>query len=151
DLTDAEDRQAAHDNLSALAAGQVGAVRTENRYRRGDGTTLWVSAHVAVIEADALVVVYQPIVAPRADTVVGHEALVRIRQPDGALLGPDKFIAVAEEAGLINALGGAVLARACAQQAAWTTAHPELRYMAVNVSARQLASPALVDEIQTAL
>ena len=60
---------------------------------------------------------YQPIIDLGTGAVIGSEALARIRRPDGAMANAVDFIAVAEDSGLIIALGGAVLEMACAQQA----------------------------------
>jgi EAL domain-containing protein (putative c-di-GMP-specific phosphodiesterase class I) len=67
-----------------------------------------------------LVLHYQPIIALRgAGTVVAAEALVRWQHPDRGLVGPDSFIPVAEQTGLIHALGAWVLRSACQQAVAW--------------------------------
>ncbi len=76
-----------------------------------------------------LFVAYQPKMDANGATVVGLEALVRWDHPAKGLLTPDLFIPIAEEAGLIHALGGWVLAEACRVSKQW----PGLT-MAVNVS-----------------
>jgi len=84
------------------------------------------------------VVHYQPIVALADAHTVGHEALVRWMHPSRGLLNPGDFLAVAEDTGLIIAIGAQVLDQACALLAA----HPDLPGpLSVNVSAVQLASP----------
>jgi len=104
------------------------------------------------LERGAVAVHYQPIV-DLAGRVVAAEALARLETDDGRLLEPDAFLDVAEECGLIVPLGAGVLHRACAQAARWTaewgTAAPGR--VTVNVSARQLAHPRMVDEVAAAL
>ncbi|HEX4775403.1 MAG TPA: EAL domain-containing protein [Acidimicrobiia bacterium] len=97
---------------------------------------------------------YQPIVSLEHGTIIGVEALLRLEHPTRGLIGPDEFIAVAEESGLIGAIGRWVLDEACRQLARWRTILPdELHelHMAVNVSGRQLAHPALAQQVQRAL
>jgi EAL domain-containing protein (putative c-di-GMP-specific phosphodiesterase class I) len=89
------------------------------------------------ITAGQFVVYYQPIVALADSHVVGHEALVRWAHPTRGLLGPREFLDVAEDSGLIKAIGAQVLDQACAMLAA----RPDLPGpVSVNVSAVQLSS-----------
>jgi diguanylate cyclase (GGDEF)-like protein len=96
---------------------------------------------------DQLFVVYQPVVGLRADGATDHgagvEALVRWRHPARGVVPPVEFIPVAEESGLIGALGDFVLRRACRDFAAWQQALGERapRLLAVNLSRAQLAEP----------
>ena len=98
---------------------------------------------------------YQPIVDLRTDAVVAVEALVRWQHPDRGLLGPDQFIHVAEECGLIVALGAWVLQEACAQVARWNEAGTEAGLepieVSVNLSPRQLSSPDVVASVRAAV
>jgi EAL domain-containing protein (putative c-di-GMP-specific phosphodiesterase class I) len=96
---------------------------------------------------------YQPVVDLRTGRTVGCEALARWQHPDRGLLQPDAFIPHAEETGAIVALGEGVLLEACRQVAIWNSDRPvgEALTMAVNVSARQLASAQLVDTVREAL
>jgi EAL domain-containing protein (putative c-di-GMP-specific phosphodiesterase class I) len=97
--------------------------------------------------------VYQPVIDLADRRVTGFEALLRWNSPRLGPVGPDRFVPVAEAAGLIDEIGAWVLREACATAAAWREAHPgagELT-MAVNVSAGQLASPDLVGSITSAL
>lgn len=103
------------------------------------------------LERDELMVFYQP----QADLATGRtdsvEALVRWRQPTRGVVLPDDFIPLAEETGVIVSLGQWVLRAACAQSQAWRSEGlPPLR-IAVNVSARQLGHPKLVEMITGAL
>jgi diguanylate cyclase (GGDEF)-like protein/PAS domain S-box-containing protein len=89
------------------------------------------------ITAGQFVVYYQPIVALADSHVVGHEALARWAHPTRGLLGPGEFLDVAEDSGLITAIGAQVLDQACAMLAA----RPDLPGpISVNVSAVQLAA-----------
>jgi diguanylate cyclase (GGDEF)-like protein len=84
---------------------------------------------------------FQPIVSPATDLIVGAEALVRMRTPDGEILAPGHFIATAEETGLVVPLGEHVLAQALHHLHEW---RPDLGYVSVNVSPRQLVEPDFV-------
>ena len=97
-----------------------------------------------------LAVFYQPIVDLRSERVTGHEALVRWRHPTRGLLGPDMFIPLAEENGLILPLGRWVLSEACRQAVAWTGlgAAGHLLTITVNLSAQQLQEPGFMDEVR---
>jgi diguanylate cyclase (GGDEF)-like protein/PAS domain S-box-containing protein len=82
---------------------------------------------------------YQPIVEAETLRPVALEALLRWNHPERGRLGPDAFIPLAEETGLIATIGQWVLSEACAQLAVWQQAgYPELR-LSVNVSPVQLA------------
>jgi diguanylate cyclase (GGDEF)-like protein len=104
------------------------------------------------IDGDQLVVHYQPIVATITRSVIGFEALVRWQHPTRGLLGPDEFVNVAEEGGLIVPLGAVVLAKACAQLARWRTDSPDCGlHMAVNVSAAQFGHSSFVPTVASVL
>ena len=105
------------------------------------------------IESDQVRVHYQPIVDTAAGTVVGFEALARWEHPSRGLLGAAGFIEVAEEAGLIVALGAVTLAKACRQAARWRASRPgcEQLYVTVNVSGHQLSDPSFVPTVAAAL
>lgn len=93
------------------------------------------------LEENEFRVLYQPIVSLDEGTVFGAEALVRWERPGHGLVAPSAFIPLAEETGLILALGTWVLGEACAQLRAWQDAYPDRRLgVSVNVSARQVAS-----------
>ncbi|HET8632047.1 MAG TPA: EAL domain-containing protein [Thermomicrobiales bacterium] len=96
---------------------------------------------------------YQPIVRLDTGRVVGAEALVRWERPGRGLVPPGEFIPLAEETGLIVPLGRWVLREACRQAREWHEAHPHHPplAMSVNLSARQLRQPGLVDDIAAAL
>jgi len=94
--------------------------------------------------------VYQPKVNIVSDEVVGLEALLRWRHPDGSLVTPDRFIAVAEDTGLIVEIGRWVLEEVCRQLQEWRGRGVSLVPVAVNLSVRQF-TPALVGTISNAM
>jgi len=96
---------------------------------------------------DELFVEYQPQVELASGAIVGVEALLRWRHPEHGVISPAEFIPLAEETGLIVAIGDWVLRTACAQQRAWLDAGLPCLKMAVNLSARQLRDPRLVDRV----
>jgi EAL domain-containing protein (putative c-di-GMP-specific phosphodiesterase class I) len=84
--------------------------------------------------------------------MVGVEALVRWILPDGRRIDPDRFVPLAEETGFIVPLGRWVLRQACRQAAAWAAGEPAARLLvSVNVAARQVREPGLVDDITAVL
>ncbi|SFE92833.1 putative bifunctional diguanylate cyclase/phosphodiesterase [Blastococcus tunisiensis] len=93
------------------------------------------------IDGGQLRLLYQPVVDVRSGKMTGVEALVRWEHPTRGLLGPDAFIAVAEDTGLIVDVGRWVLHEACRQLADWRAIPGASLTMAVNVSARQLCDP----------
>ena len=105
------------------------------------------------IAGDDLWVAYQPIVVADSAVISGTEALARWDHPTLGSISPDEFIPVAEETGLILALGVRVLEIACEQTAAWRAAHPTLADLtvSVNVSARQLSDPDLLATVVAVL
>ena len=82
---------------------------------------------------------YQPLIDARTRRITGAEALIRWRHPQRGLISPLEFIPVAEETGLIGAIGQWVLRTACAEAASW----PEPLTIAVNLSPAQFRDPAL--------
>ena len=112
--------------------------------------TLAVQADLRLaLAGDELFLVYQPVVDLSTQRLMGVEALVRWRHPTRGLLMPAEFIAVAEECGLIDALGERVLQLACRQFVQWGRelgAHAP-RQIAVNVSRAQLKRPGLAAEV----
>ncbi|MGN9908472.1 putative bifunctional diguanylate cyclase/phosphodiesterase [Phytohabitans sp. LJ34] len=91
----------------------------------------------------SFVLQYQPIVDLRTGAAAGLEALVRWQHPTRGLLGPGRFIDVAEESGLIVPIGDWVIERALADAADW--GGPAGPYVSINVSARQFSDPGFVD------
>jgi diguanylate cyclase (GGDEF)-like protein len=103
------------------------------------------------IKEDQLVVHYQPQVDLETNRVAGVEALVRWQHPERGLIGPEEFVGIAEQTGVMRELTASVLRQALAQHRAWLDAGLELT-MAVNVSASNLMDsaflPALRRELQ---
>ena len=92
-------------------------------------------------------VAYQPIVRAASEELSGFEALVRWNHPTRGAVPPDKFIALAEESGMIGKIGEFVLDTALAEAANW----PENVRIAVNLSPIQFNDPAIVDIVAAAL
>ncbi|PZP57431.1 MAG: hypothetical protein DI596_09255, partial [Azospira oryzae] len=90
---------------------------------------------------------YQPRVNLASGEITGLEALVRWQHPEKGLIAPDRFIAVAEETGLILPLSEWVLREACAQAKAWERAFAKPASVAVNLSARQFREKDLVEKV----
>jgi diguanylate cyclase (GGDEF)-like protein/PAS domain S-box-containing protein len=96
---------------------------------------------------------YQPIVSLDSGQIVGFEALLRWQHPTRGLIGPEEFILVAEETGLIRELGWWNLREACRQMSDWRTGpngRPDL-IISVNLSAKQFLQPNLVVDIRKLL
>ncbi len=95
-------------------------------------------------QRDELELYFQPIISLSAGATAGFEALVRWHHPTLGCLLPDRFIAIAEESGLIVPIGEWVLREACRQAKAWQIAgFPRMR-LAVNTSAVELRSKQFV-------
>ena len=96
---------------------------------------------------------YQPLYSLGSSALVGAEALARWQHPTLGVVEPEQFIALAEELDLIGELGSWVLEEACAQLARWKgsfSLDPEFR-MAVNVSARQLATTGFAEHVASVM
>ncbi|MFY7854582.1 MAG: putative bifunctional diguanylate cyclase/phosphodiesterase [Rubrivivax sp.] len=100
---------------------------------------------------DEFVLHYQPRIALAAGRMVSCEALVRWQHPERGLVPPAEFIPVAEESGLIVAIGRWVIQAACRQIDTWRRAGLPPSPVAVNLSARQFASDTLIDDFVDAL
>jgi predicted signal transduction protein with EAL and GGDEF domain len=90
---------------------------------------------------------YQPLVATQTREIEGFEALVRWRHPERGIVSPGEFIAVAEDTGLIVALGEWVLRHACAEATTWGS---DIK-LAVNISSVQFRSKNLLRTVVSAL
>ena len=91
------------------------------------------------IASDGIVPHYQPLVSLNGNRIIGFEALARWKNGDLGFVAPDLFIPIAEETGLINALGDRLFRRACVDAVAW----PPGLVLAFNVSPVQLRDPTL--------
>ena len=103
------------------------------------------------IRQQQLLLHYQPQVDVTGQ-IIGAEALVRWQHPLRGMVSPAEFIPLAEESGLILALGGWVLYEACQQLRRWAE-QPALAHisLAVNISARQIHQPDFVDQVLTTI
>ena len=102
-------------------------------------------------DSDEITAHYQPKIAAGSGALVGVEALARWVHPERGVLLPGEFIPVAEEAGLIGALGVRVLRQACIDVAAWRAEHGMNLTAAVNVSTRQLQDRSFVTAVRDVL
>jgi len=105
------------------------------------------------VEGEQFVMHYQPIVSLANSRIVGFEGLVRWRHPERGLIHPARFIAVAEETGLIVPLGWWALHQACRQGALWQRQFPMTPplYMSVNVSGKVVMQPDMFDRVTAML
>ena len=104
------------------------------------------------LEKDELRLFYQPKVETETGRITGAEALLRWRDPKLGQVPPYEFVPIAEESGLIHAVGEWVLRRALAQLRAWREMGlAESLTMMVNVSARQIESDGLREMVTKAL
>jgi diguanylate cyclase (GGDEF)-like protein len=105
-----------------------------------------------VIDRDELVLHYQPIVDLVQGSVVGVEALLRWDHPQRGLVAPLQFVPMAEETGLIVALGRWVLDEACRRAATWRAElGASAPWVSVNISGRQLVDSGLARDVRAAL
>jgi diguanylate cyclase (GGDEF)-like protein/PAS domain S-box-containing protein len=103
------------------------------------------------VDQEALTLAYQPIVALTNGELRGVEALLRWSHPTRGIVAPDRFIPIAEEAGLIIPLGRWVLRHACRQVSEWARMLGRDLSLSVNVAARQFESATIVDDVRVAL
>ncbi len=96
---------------------------------------------------------YQPIVSLESGRIVGFEALMRWQHPTRGMIAPDEFIFVAEETGLIREIGWWSLREACQQMSNWRAGSKGYAglTMSVNLSAKQLLQPHLVEDMDKLL
>jgi diguanylate cyclase (GGDEF)-like protein/PAS domain S-box-containing protein len=116
------------------------ALRTATQLRRG-------------IDRGEIVPYYQPIVELTTGHVVGFEALARWLHPDRGLLGPDQFLPLAEETGLVGHVGEVILRDGLAQLAHWRARDLPFAsgYLSVNVGTRQVVDPAFATTVSELL
>ncbi|MEM6661940.1 MAG: EAL domain-containing protein [Pseudomonadota bacterium] len=91
---------------------------------------------------------FQPQIDALTNEIAGFEALVRWQHPTDGLLPPDEFLRIAEDLDVLAALDGIVLQAACHQYHDWAEAGVNVPKIAVNVSARRLAEPGLIDGLR---
>ena len=121
-----------------MSQGQWDRIALENDLRR---------AH----ERGEFELAYQPQISVARTRMIGMEALLRWRHPKLGLLDPSHFLALAEEAGFINAISDWVLNEACRQLAVWhAIGHRGLR-MSVNLSPREFERDDIVERVTSAI
>ncbi len=103
------------------------------------------------VERGELLLYYQPRVALDDERVLGVEALVRWRHPLQGIINPAEFVPVAEDAGLIAAMGEWVLQAVCAQTRIWREIGLAPMRVAVNLSARQITQDNFLQRLRETL
>jgi diguanylate cyclase (GGDEF)-like protein len=99
---------------------------------------------------DEFFLVYQPQIEMQTGRACGVEALLRWRDPERGIIGPAEFIPIAEESGMIQALGARVLRDACRQVVHWHRQNMPLR-LSVNLSVQQLQHDSWLSVVEDAL
>jgi diguanylate cyclase (GGDEF)-like protein/PAS domain S-box-containing protein len=134
-----EAKESGRDNFQFFAAEMnrraVDRLTLENKLRHA-------------IELDQFSLVYQPQVSVSTGEVTGVEALLRWQEPDLGSVSPERFVPVAESAGLIVPIGDWILRRACRNIRAWQHKGLGLGRVAVNVSAAQLRRRDFLDRVR---
>jgi diguanylate cyclase (GGDEF)-like protein len=100
------------------------------------------------LERNELRLYYQPKVDTRTRRIVGAEALIRWEHAERGFVGPDVFIPIAEETGLIESIGAWVLAEACRNIRSWQARGLAIPRISVNVSGRQFGAPGFYDSVR---
>jgi diguanylate cyclase (GGDEF)-like protein len=105
------------------------------------------------IEQHEFLVYYQPIISLQTGELVGFEALIRWQHPERGLVPPIQFIPVAEDTGLIVAIGEWVMNEACRQLCIWQKQYPSTKPLkiAVNLASKEIGSPDLLVKIDRVL
>ena len=104
----------------------------------------------SALRSEELFLVYQPIFEINSGELECVEALLRWRHAERGVVGPDHFIPLAEDSGMIIAIGRWVLEQACRQVAEWRSRGFEIG-ISVNVSAQQLGRRGFIDDVRGAL
>ncbi len=125
---------------SAMHESALALHRLETDLRRG-------------VERQEFEIHYQPIVTLDSGRILGFEALLRWRHPNWGMMGPDSFINVAEETGLIVPLGWWVLRESCRQARRWQEMFPVTPPLSisVNVSGKLIAQPDMAEGLAAIL
>jgi diguanylate cyclase (GGDEF)-like protein/PAS domain S-box-containing protein len=105
------------------------------------------------VELKQFVMHYQPVVSLKNGRIVGFEGLVRWKHPERGLVNPERFIAVAEETGLIVPLGWWVMRQACRHAREWQQLLPSQPpvHVSVNVSGKVVMQPDMFDRVTAIL
>jgi diguanylate cyclase (GGDEF)-like protein len=137
---------------AAKAAGRDGHRTFERAMRtRITNRVEMTNAFRTAVQSDQFILEYQPDFVLRSGRLHGFEALIRWDHPTLGRLSPNDFIPLAEETGFIVPLGRWVLETACAAASTWAAQHGGALTIAVNLSARQLQDPQLVDDVRSVL
>lgn len=125
---------------SAIHSKAMAALQLENDLR-------------GAIGRQEFVLNYQPIVSLKNFRIVGFEALIRWHHPQRGLISPLQFIPMAEETGLINAIGYWTLEESCRQLKSWQEQFPgkPALFVSVNLSTKQFAQADLIEQIERVL
>lgn len=96
---------------------------------------------------------YQPIIALSTNQLSGFEALIRWKNPKRGFISPIEFIPLAEDTGLIVAVGDWVMKEACHQLQTWMRQFPEAAHlkMSINLASHQIREPDLLDKLDSIL
>ena len=103
------------------------------------------------IERDELLLHYQPLISAKTGRLAGVEALLRWQHPEYGLVSPGQFIPIAEETGLIDAIGEWVLRTACTQMNDWYSRGLPKIPVSINLSSRQFRQECLATTIKKVL
>ncbi len=108
---------------------------------------------IPALSDDQFKIFYQPIISWREDSLASFEALVRWEHPKYGLLGPDRFLPVVEDSGMMSRLGETVLRESLAQKTVWNHRHPGVRDLpvSVNVAERQLLDRNFPEQVAAAI
>lgn len=109
------------------------------------------SALRRAVESGEFHLMYQPRVASGTLDLTGVECLLRWEHPQLGAVGPEEFVPIAEESGLIEQIGDWVLDEACRQLAAWRSRFEDEFFVSVNVTSRQLRQPNFATRIKATL
>ncbi|HMQ02463.1 MAG TPA: PAS domain S-box protein [Pyrinomonadaceae bacterium] len=103
------------------------------------------------IDREEFELLYQPIFDLTTQVTTEFEALLRWKHPKFGLVGPDDFVGSAEESGLIIPIGNWIISKACRQLSEWQRLTGKALSISVNLSAKQLLHPLLVEQIKSVL
>jgi diguanylate cyclase (GGDEF)-like protein/PAS domain S-box-containing protein len=116
-------------------------------YDRADASSAIEARLKRALQREGLLLHYQPVVDMKTGQVLGVEALLRLTD-DGEMIGPDRFVPIAESAGLIGQLGEWVVAEACRQHEAWCAQGLPPISIAINVSPLQFKQRRFAQRLQ---
>jgi diguanylate cyclase len=135
--------------MASLVRSSLPTIAEEVRHRRDD------LALRRALEGGELFLRYQPIVHVETGSLYGVEALIRWRHPREGEIPPARFLPAAERGAVIHDIGAFVLREACAQARRWaelaTSVGHDAPRVAINMSARELEVPEVVDRVRVAL